>query len=83
MLSYVLRHGAHNPYALPQYASMAVFLTVCDLIILIFAEPFRGVMKRGYYREAKAVFQQAVLLELCGEKQRKQSKPRKQRKSLP
>ena len=64
VLSYVLRHGAHNPYALPQYASMAVFLTVCDLIILIFAEPFRGVMKRGYYREAKAVFQQAALLEL-------------------
>ena len=64
VLSYVLRHGVHNPYALPQYASMAVFLTVCDLIILIFAEPFRGVMKRGYYREAKAVFQQAALLEL-------------------
>lgn len=64
VLSYMLRHGARNPYALPQYAAMAVFLTACDLIILIFAEPFRGVMKRGYYREAKAVFQQAVLLEL-------------------
>ena len=64
VLSYVLRHGVVNPYSQTLYGSMAVFLLLCDLVIIFFTEPFRNVLKRGYYREFEAIFQQTLLLEL-------------------
>lgn len=63
MLSYVLRHGMQNPYAIPVYANMIMFLTLCDLVIIFFTEPFRNILKRGYYREMAAIVQQALFLE--------------------
>ena len=63
MLSYVLRHGMQNPYAIPVYANMSMFLTLCDLVIIFFTEPFRNILKRGYYREMEAIVQQALFLE--------------------
>ena len=64
VLAYVLRHGLQNPYQIPLYASMGVFLMLCDLVIIFFTEPFRNVLKRGYYREMEALLQQAVFVEL-------------------
>lgn len=64
VLSYVLRHGLHNPYAVPVYANMGMFLMLCDLVIIFFTEPFRNILKRGYYLEFVAIFQQAALIEL-------------------
>ena len=64
VLSYVLRHGLQNPYALPLYANMAVFLFLCDLVIIFFTEPFRNILKRGYYKEMEAIFRQTLFLEL-------------------
>ena len=64
VLAYILRHGLKNPYDLPLYASMGVFLLLCDLVIIFFTEPFRNILKRGYYRELEALLQQAVFVEL-------------------
>lgn len=64
VLSYVLRHGLQNPYEVPLYANMGMFLMLCDLVIIFFTEPFRNILKRGYYREFEAVFQQTMLVEL-------------------
>ena len=64
VLAYVLRHGLQNPYQVPLYASMGVFLLLCDLVIIFFTEPFRNVLKRGYYREMESVVQQALFVEL-------------------
>ena len=64
ILSYVLRHGLHNPYHEPLYANMSVFLVLSDLIIIFFTEPFRNILKRGYYREMEAILQQTLFLEL-------------------
>ena len=67
VLSYALRHGQMgrmNPYQDPVYASMGAFLLLCDLVIIFFTEPFRNVLKRGYYREMEAIVQQAVFVEL-------------------
>ncbi len=64
VLAYVLRHGLMNPYRVPLYASMGVFLLLCDLVIIFFTEPFRNILKRGYYREMEALLQQAVFVEL-------------------
>ena len=64
VLAYILRHGLKNPYGIPLYASMGVFLMLCDLVIIFFTEPFRNVLKRGYYREMEAIVQQTVFVEL-------------------
>ena len=64
ILSYALRHGLHNPYTQPLYANMGIFLFLCDLVIIFFTEPFRNILKRGYYREFEAIFQQTIFLEL-------------------
>ncbi len=64
VLSYVLHHDWHNPYEDPLYANMNLFLLLCDLVIIFFTEPFRNVLKRGYYRELEAIVQQALFVEL-------------------
>lgn len=63
VLSYILRHGMDNPYAVPLYANMGMFLSLCDLVIIFFTEPFRNILKRGYYRELVAIVQQVLFLE--------------------
>ena len=35
VLGYMLRHGLHNPYRLPLYASMGVFLVLCLFYVTI------------------------------------------------
>lgn len=64
VLAYVLWHGWVNPYQFPIYVSMNAFLLMCDLVIIFFTEPFRNILKRGYYREMEALLQQAILIEL-------------------
>ena len=64
VLSYTLRHGWVNPYWDPLYADMGTFLMLFDLVIIFFTEPFRNILKRGYYREMEAVLQQAIFVEL-------------------
>lgn len=64
VLSYMIRHGIQNPYNIPIYANMGMFLTLCDLVIIFFTEPFRNILKRGYYREIEAIVQQTLFLEL-------------------
>ena len=66
-LAYALRHGREglfNPYQMPLYASMGAFLILCDLVIIFFTEPFRNILKRGYYRELEALVQQTLFVEL-------------------
>ena len=70
VLSYVLRHGLHNPYHVSVYANMDMFLMLCDLVIIFFTEPFRNILKRGYYREFEAILQQTLFLELFARKSR-------------
>ena len=65
VLSYMLRHGFANPYVVPVYSGMSAFLLLGDLIIIFFTEPFRNILKRGYYREFESLVQQTILVELC------------------
>ena len=64
VLSYVLWHGWVNPYQYPIYVSMNAFLLMCDLVIIFFTEPFRNILKRGYYREMEALLQQTLFIVL-------------------
>jgi len=64
VLAYLVRHGWHNPYRVELYANMGVFLLLCDFIIIFFTEPFRNILKRGYYKEFEALAQQCLFIEL-------------------
>ena len=64
LLAYILWHGWVNPYQYPVYVSMNAFLLLCDLVIIFFTEPFRNILKRGYYREMEALLQQTLFLVL-------------------
>ena len=64
ILSYWLRHGSFDLYQKPLYANMGAFLILCDLVIIFFTEPFRNILKRGYFREAEAIAQQTIFIEL-------------------
>ena len=64
VLSYMLHHDWKNPFAESLYSNMSLFLMLCDLLVIFFTEPFRNILKRGYYREMEALVQQALFIEL-------------------
>ncbi len=63
-LSYVLRQGNWNPYAVPLYRNMAIFVELADLIVIFIFESYKNVLKRGYYKEFAISVKQAVMLVL-------------------
>lgn len=65
-LSYVLRQGDWNPYAVPLYRNMAIFVELADIIIIFLFESYKNVLKRGYYKEFASSVKQAAMLLLLG-----------------
>lgn len=63
--SYVLRHDSWNPYVIPLYRNMAIFVELADIIIIILFDSYKNVLKRGYYLEFISVVKQAVALILA------------------
>ena len=61
-LSYVLHQGDWNPYVVPLYRNMAVFVELADIIIIFVFESYKNVLKRGYYKEFVVAVKQAVML---------------------
>ena len=64
ILSYVIRHGFFNPYEMQSYRNMAIFLEFADIVVFFFFEPFKNVIKRGYYKEFVSIVKQIILIEL-------------------
>lgn len=65
-LSYVLRQGDWNPYTVPLYRNMAIFVELADIIIIFVFEVYKNVLKRGYYKEFASSVKQAIMLVLLG-----------------
>lgn len=64
VLSYIIRNGFSNPYDTAVYRGMAIFVMLADIAVVFFYESFKGVLKRGYWREFSAVVKQGVMIEL-------------------
>ncbi len=64
-LAYVVRHGFEVLYAHVTYRNMAVVLSLIAVVLMIFSEMFKNVLKRGYLVEAAMTFKQVCLVELC------------------
>lgn len=63
-LSYMLRQGEGNPYVVPLYRNMAIFVELADIIVIFIFESYKNVLKRGYYKEFTSSVKQAIMLVL-------------------
>ncbi|NTP74025.1 sugar transferase [Enterococcus faecium] len=61
-ISYVMRQGDWNPYVIPIYRHMAIFIELENLTIIFLFEAYKNVLKRGYYKEAVASIKQSYML---------------------
>lgn len=59
--AYMIRHGLINPYSTPTYRNMGAFLLFIDIVVAYFSNAYSGILRRGYYVEALAVFKQVTL----------------------
>ena len=62
--SYVCRMGEWNPYSVPIYRNMAIFIELADIIVIFLFESYKNVLKRGYYKEFASSVKQAIMLVL-------------------
>ena len=60
--SYGLRQENWNPYTVPLYRNMAIFVELADIIIIFSFETYKNVLKRGYYIEFTSSVKQAAML---------------------
>ncbi|HAQ7747612.1 sugar transferase [Enterococcus faecium] len=61
-ISYVFRQGLCDPYGFSLYRNMAIFIELADFLVIFIFESYKGVLKRGYYKEFVSSVKQAVML---------------------
>ncbi|MBO6158391.1 MAG: exopolysaccharide biosynthesis polyprenyl glycosylphosphotransferase [Firmicutes bacterium] len=63
-ISYWITEEFGNPYTIDRFQFLAVILLVCQLLVVIFANNYTGIIRRGPFAEVLAVIKQmlAVLL---------------------
>lgn len=62
VLAYMVRHGLHNPYAIEDYRIIAIIYTLTDLLLIIFFNTMKDVLKRGLRREFTMTLIHTLLL---------------------
>ena len=61
-MSYVLRQSDWDPYVVPLYRNMAIFVELADLLIIFIFEFYKNVIRRGHYKEFAESSKQAIML---------------------
>ena len=64
VLAYYIRHGNFYLYHLQLYRNMTAVLLLIDVVIILFFEPLKNVLKRSLYKEFEATFKHVCLVEL-------------------
>lgn len=62
VFSYILRNGMENPYGKELYLNIGIVLCFVDICTAFFLESYRGIMRRGYMRELKAVLKHVLVV---------------------
>ena len=62
IIAYMMRHGMNNPYAVPIYRNVAFVITAIDILVIVFFESLKIVLKRGYYKEFSMTFKHVCLV---------------------
>lgn len=55
VLAYIFRHGVLNPYENQLYRNVGFIICMADICTAYFLESYRGIMRRGYFQEFRAV----------------------------
>lgn len=63
-MAHFIRLGTDNPYGNNLYRSIAILLTVFQILITIICHTYKNVLKRGYLKEFAAAFEQSLLVVL-------------------
>lgn len=66
LLAYFTRHGIENPYEIDEYLNMSVFLSIMDIMIIVFYGSLKNVLKRGYFREFTYTLKHTAILFFSG-----------------
>ena len=64
VVAYAMRHGLSNPYMVPIYRNVAFVMTGIDILVILFFDSLKNVLKRGYYKEFSATVKHVCLVEL-------------------
>lgn len=62
LLAFALSGYGWDPYDIPIYRNMSIFIEVIDFLTLVLFRTMSGVLKRGYYREFVASAQQGLIV---------------------
>lgn len=61
-LSYLFRFGVSMPYESNYYVKISVLLMILNGCVAFFDESYRGIRKRGYFKEVKACIKHTALV---------------------
>ncbi len=64
LAAYWIRHGVHNPYIHSIYRNEVLVLVLVQIIVAIFSENFKNVLRRGMYKEFIATVKQVIFVTL-------------------
>lgn len=62
IIAYILRNGLRNPYSNALYFSSAIMIVLTSLCFGFFFENYKGILRRGYWQEFKAVVQHVICI---------------------
>lgn len=65
LAAYMLRHGMNNPYLSVEYRSLAIVICFIEVIVLVFFNTLKNVLKRGYYQEFSITLRHVLIVELA------------------
>ncbi len=66
LLAYFIRNSVENPYNIDEYRNMSIFLSIADIMIIVFYGSLKNVLKRGYFKELTYTVKHTVILLFCG-----------------
>lgn len=52
-VAYMFRNGFEFPWKNDTYQQMAFILTIMDIVVVFFMQSYKGILRRGYFREFK------------------------------
>lgn len=62
MLAYLIRYNAGSPYADPEYLSMAVVLTVVDILVAVLFDTMHNILQRDRWMELASMIKHAIFV---------------------
>lgn len=66
LFAYWIRHGVEsNPYSISIYRNEALMLILIQLMVAVFTNNFKSVLRRGVYKEFVATFKQVAFVTLA------------------